>query len=198
MDSERTYEDGEVIHIDDLCKTYLGYDTRRYRQLAKQGHVPEPSRGYIPRDEAIKSFIQYQKGLIEGRADDETDRLKRKKLSAEADIKVLILAKMRGENISVTKATHLWGLVVTAIKTLLQSIPSSISPALLSCKELREIEALLEKSIERVLNECSNPDLAEFARMEGYTEGIDGPETPKKTDGKRVRGKKHKAVKKIQ
>jgi len=89
-----------AIRLEDLAvawtKLGLHMTTRRYRQIAKEGRVPEPVRGYV---DALKALIQlsiYYQSMAEGKGDTSHEEEKKLKTREERRIKEMERKVMEG------------------------------------------------------------------------------------------------------
>lgn len=89
------------VKISDLAAAWRKYGLvlteKRYRQLAKEDRVPEPSRGYVDALQALIKLAAYYQRMAEGRGDATHEEVKKRKTTAEAGIKELQERQMRGE-----------------------------------------------------------------------------------------------------
>jgi hypothetical protein len=89
------------VKLSDLAAAWrklgLNLTERRYRQLVKEGHVPDPNRGTVDALQALIKLVVYYQRMAEGRGDSTHEEVKKRKTIAEAGIKELQERKMRGE-----------------------------------------------------------------------------------------------------
>ena len=107
-----------AIRLEDLAVAWskLGFhmSSRRYRQIAKEGRVPEPVRGYV---DALKALIQlsiYYQRMAEGKGDTTYEEEKKLKTREERMIKEMERKTMEGSLIDknavaneLVKRTHM-------------------------------------------------------------------------------------------
>ena len=86
------------------------------------------------------------------------DEARTRKVSAEAEIAELELAKVRGELALVEDVVKAWDDVLAALKAKLLAIPTKISPILASELDAGNIQDQLENQIRECLNELANYD----------------------------------------
>lgn len=55
-----------MVKLDDICPAILGITSRRYRQLAGDGHVPRPEKGSVDLMPAIRDYIKYLQERLRG------------------------------------------------------------------------------------------------------------------------------------
>jgi hypothetical protein len=69
---------------------------RRYRQIAKDGKVPEPVKGMVDALEALARLATYYQGMAEGDGDSTLTDERRRKTKAEADMAEIELKQLQG------------------------------------------------------------------------------------------------------
>jgi hypothetical protein len=89
-----------AVKLEDLCAAWahanLHLTSRRYRQMAKEGCVDEPVKGYV---DAIKTLCQvaaYYQGMASGRGDSSHEEEKKLKTREERLIKEMERKTMEG------------------------------------------------------------------------------------------------------
>jgi len=178
------------VKLEVACKTILGITSRRYRQLAKEGIVPEPVKGEIDILRACKAIIEYYRKLAQGQGSltltDERARLTK----LRADQQELKLKKERGELIQVDLAMSLWGSVCMNIRNKLLAMPTKLAPLVFACKKISEVKEVIEKNIQEVLEEVANPNLKEITGMAGHKPGPANAKATTKANSKPVGGRK--------
>lgn len=192
-----------LVKISEICPSFLPITERRYRQLSDDGIVPKPDKGMVDLMPAIKGYIDYQDRRLkgEGHASHADEKARLTRLSA--DKKELDLQRARGELIPTDDAMSLWSGVVTLIKSRLDALPRKTAPLLFGCEKIAELQDVLEKEIDSVERELSEPDLAAIARSvyakrdredhEGDERGHVAAKAKGQADRKRVGGSKQGA-----
>src|SRR3972149_1489842 len=88
------------INLEKLSKYWetkgLRMTWRRYRQIAKDGKVPEPQRGMVDALEALARLAAYYQSMAEGGGDASLTDERKRKTTAEADIAEMERDVMRG------------------------------------------------------------------------------------------------------
>lgn len=164
-----------MVNIDELARLWnkggLSLTSRRYRQLAKEGHVPDPVKGMVDAPLALIKLAAYyhQQSSMSGDLSltDERTRLTR----INADKKELELQKAKGELIKTEIAVKLWGGIIVNIKKKLDQIVAKLPPLAYGLT-IPEIKSVTERIIFEVSSEIANPDLGELARMDGRKKGV--------------------------
>ena len=164
-----------MVNIDELARLWnkggLSLTSRRYRQLAKEGHVPDPVKGMVDAPLALIKLAAYyhQQSRMSGDLSltDERTRLTR----INADKKELELQKAKGELINTEIAVKLWGGIIVNIKKKLDQIVAKLPPLAYGLT-IPEIKSVTERIIFEVSSEIANPDLGELARMDGRKKGV--------------------------
>lgn len=126
------------------------------------------------------------------------DEARTRKLSAEAELAELELAKVRGDLVRTEDVIKAWEDVLRAMKAKLLGIPSKSAPILAAEDNAGEILKILDLEIEEALNELSNyqPSLDPTSTgsvNESFDDGDEVPEAATKTNSKRV-GRPRKKV----
>lgn len=80
-----------------LCPQVFGISDKRYRQLGKEGKVPEPIRGNVDSLQASKALISYYRDRAEVGDRAEYLQQRARKMAAEADLKTLESKEKTGE-----------------------------------------------------------------------------------------------------
>jgi hypothetical protein len=179
-----------MVRLNDICPAILGITSRRYRQLAEEGHVPKPEKGQVDLMPAIREYIGYLQERLRGSGSlsltDERTRLTK----IQADRKEIELLKARGELIPVQDALKVWGAIVMAMKTKIQAAPRKLAPIVFGCTKETEIQEILERNSDEICSELSEPDLRYIAVNAGLAAGrAEGSPAPAqtKTTAKRQR-----------
>jgi hypothetical protein len=89
-----------AIKLEDIAlmwgKLGLHITSRRYRQIAKEGRVPEPIRGYVDALKCLTMVAVYYQGMAEGRGDSTHEEEKKLKTREERMIKEMERKVMEG------------------------------------------------------------------------------------------------------
>ena len=100
---------------------------RRYRQLAKDGKVPEPQKGMVDALEALSRLAAYYQGMAEGDGDTSLTDERRRKTKAEADMAELELAELQGALIRRDEVSQELVNRVYTLKTDLLALPKRLA-----------------------------------------------------------------------
>ena len=158
-----------MVKINDICPSFLKITSRRYRQLAEEGHVPKPEKGLADLMPATRDYIEYLHQRLQGSGSmsltDERTRLTK----IQADRKEIELLKTKGELLPVLEAMALWSAVIMTMKTRLLGSPRKLAPILYGCAKETEIQEILQREIDEICKELAEPDLREIAVKSGIT-----------------------------
>ena len=171
-----------MVKLNDICPAILGITSRRYRQLAEEGHVPKPEKGAVDLMPAIREYIGYLQERLRGSGSlsltDERTRLTK----IQADRKEIDLLKERGELIPVDEAMKVWGAIIMTMKTRIQTMPRKLAPIIFGCTKETEIQEILERNSDEICSELSDPDLRHIAVNAGLASGrAEGSAVPAQT-----------------
>lgn len=119
------------------------------------------------------------------------DEARTRKLSAEAELAEIELAKAKGDLVPAALVITAWEEVLRAMKAKLLAIPSKAAPVLAAEDNPGEVQKLLDIEIEEALNELSNYQPTVDATSTGSSgesveQGDEQPEATAKTNSKRV------------
>ncbi len=120
----------------DWTTTLEWFVQRRIRNSGKDRSEPEPG------------------GLVGGKED--FDEALRRKTSAEADLKELKLAELRGLLVPAAEVGKNVGQVATAIKTKLEAMPNALALRLVGKKDRVEVQQILQDEVYRIQLELFN------------------------------------------
>lgn len=119
------------------------------------------------------------------------DEARTRKLSAEAELAEIELAKAKGDLVPAALVITAWEEVLRAMKAKLLAIPSKAAPVLAAEDNPGEVQKLLDIEIEEALNELSNYQPTVDATSTGSSgesveQGDEQSETTAKANSKRV------------
>ena len=77
----------EKVKLESICEKFFGITSRRYRQLADEGYVPQPERGLVDPLDAAKGLLTYYRELSEGGSD--LNEARKEKVLVETELKRL-------------------------------------------------------------------------------------------------------------
>lgn len=126
------------------------------------------------------------------------DEARTRKLTAEAELAEIELAKAKGDLVPTEMVIKAWIDVLSAMKAKLLAIPSKAAPVLAAEDNPGEVQKLLDSELEEALNELSNYQPTIDATTTGSTgepadQGDVEPEAPAETQRKRVGRPRKKA-----
>lgn len=177
-----------TVKLEKVCQQVFGISTRRYRQLAKAGIVPEPVDGYIDFVLATKKLIEYYQKLVKGQGSLTLTEERARLVQIQASLAELEYEKALGNLVEKEEVIKVWSGMILSARARLLSIPSKVAP-LLDGKDKAERKEILEQYIYEALNE-----LAEM-KFESLQKEI-GKRKKKRKKSKRKSFKKQKEDKK--
>lgn len=123
--------------------------------------MPRLDRGKFDLDECWKWYcaqikVEYEKRVADLGITEQDARNKR----AQADLRELQLAKLRGEIVSSRDVVAEWDRIQAIVKTKLLAVPSKLAVRGLACSSPAELQSLTESEIKEALAELSNMAIA--------------------------------------
>ena len=103
-----------------------------------------------------------------------------------ADRKELLLQRERGQLIDVERAMTLWGAVIQIFVNKLEAIPVKLAPLARATSTDMEAKEIIEKFINEIREELSNPDLREINKIVADQEKLKHVKTKKPIKRKSV------------
>ena len=143
----------------------LDIGERRVQQLAKAGHIPkiDGKRGRYPLVGSIQGYIKYLRSLsLELDADSDIANAKLRVEKARAEILELDAAQKASELVHKDHVAQVWGSITGLIKAKLLSLPSKAAGDVFASRNINEVRATLENSIDEVLIELSDTDVESY------------------------------------
>lgn len=146
----------------------IGLTERRIRQLAEEGILVRAGKGRYRLEESLKNYILTLKVAIETGGVDNPDgelNLEEEKAMHEKvkrHISELKLQTMKGELHKSDDVKHVMTEMIVSIKTKLLSLPSKISPLLLSRDDVGYIKGIITKEVVEALNELKDYNANDF------------------------------------
>lgn len=139
----------------------LNVSARRVRQLVEEGVIDREKNGTFELVPTIKKYILSLKLKNDGKADEKTleDELNFEKIRTErakADIAEINLARLKGTMHDATDVERVMNDMLSSLRAKLLSMPSKISPQLVSIDEVTVIQELIRKNIYESLEELSD------------------------------------------
>ena len=144
----------EKVKLESICEKFFGITSRRYRQLADEGYVPQPERGLVDPLDAAKGLLTYYRELSEGGSD--LNEARKEKVLVETELKRLQLLVEKKELIP--RGEILQGYLdrIGAVKSGLTHL-HRILPEKLEGKDQREMSAIIKEAVEDLLTKYSTP-----------------------------------------
>lgn len=143
----------------------LDLSERRIQQLAKAGHIPkiEGKRGRYPMVASIQGYIKYLRSLsLELDAESDIAGAKLRVEMARAEILELDAAQKASELVHKDHVERVWTSITGLIKAKLLSLPSKAAGDVFASRNINEVRATLEASIDEVLIELSETDVESY------------------------------------
>jgi len=143
----------------------LDLSERRIQQLAKAGHIPkiEGKRGRYPMIASIQGYIKYLRSLsLELDAESDIAGAKLRVEMARAEILELDAAQKASELVHKDHVERVWTSITGLIKAKLLSLPSKAAGDVFASRNINEVRATLEASIDEVLIELSETDVESY------------------------------------
>lgn len=143
----------ELVNV--WSKLGLHMTDRRYRQIAKEGRVPEPVRGYV---DALKCLVQisvYYQGMGEGRGDSTHEEEKKLLTKARRKQAEMELAEAEGNLIEVDKVTDDLSTLFANVKTSLRGWAKRLPPVLFG-RTQKEIGQEILHEADGILNDLAD------------------------------------------
>jgi len=143
----------------------LDLSERRVQQLAKAGHIPkiDGKRGRYPLVGSIQGYIKYLRSLsLELDADSDIANAKLRVEKARAELLELDAAQKASELVHKDHVSQVWGSITGLIKAKLLSLPSKVAGDVFASRNINEVRATLENSVDEVLIELSETDVESY------------------------------------
>ena len=158
---------GGDVFLEDWCPESLAMTSQTYRNLAKEGKVPQIKNGMINLKEVMPALIKHYKAPIEeGGGRSLTDEQKRK-TRIQADRQELLYLRDKGELISTREASKLWSGIVMTFKVRISAVSRKLAPLVFGCEAVAEIQDIIQRETDAICNELAEPDLKAVARKVG-------------------------------
>lgn len=142
------------IALESVSQKVFGFSSRRYRQLASEGHVPEVVAGKIDFVASAKAVIEYYRKLAEGSGSitlvDERQQL----VKVQRQLKELELLVKQGEIIPRETILQEFLARIYAVKGGLLSLHRSLPPQLAG-KDARDMAGVIKKQCRQLLDKFS-------------------------------------------
>lgn len=174
--------------LQETC-TVLNLTPQRVNQLVKNGTLPRISRGKYDVILVNHAYIRYLQNIA-GQGGKSLSEERTRLTRVQADHEELKLLKAKGVLIHTDTALEIWGLVISAFKSKIESVAIRLNPIIDNIKtkaDKTEVKEEIETLHKEALHELSNIKSADYAddRQDGET-----GEAPAKSNDKRVGGRK--------
>lgn len=157
------------VKLEEVCQQVFGISSRRYRQLAKAGLVPEPEGGYIDFILATKKLIEYYQKLIKGQGSLTLTEERARLVQIQASLAELEYEKALGNLLEKEEVIRVWTGMILSARARLLSIPSKVAP-LLDGKNKAERKEILERYVYEALNELAKMQFDEIEKKQKESE----------------------------
>ena len=145
----------KMMQLELACTKYFSITSRRYRQLADEGRVPQPEKGLISFPDAAKGIIDHYRELSEGGSD--LAEARRQKVLVETELKRLQLLLEKKELISRSEILGLFMTRLNQVKMGLTVLNRTLPPVLYG-RNVREAMSVIKAACMELLNLYSRPD----------------------------------------
>lgn len=142
--------DAVPVKATEIAKQIYGITYQRYMQLANEGAVPKPIKGYVDFVLATKAFCEYQQQLIKGRGGSGREAEELRKLKAQADREEMKAAKERGDLIERPMVADEFTRRVYTLKTDLLALPRRLT-------RWPEAKGIVDKALRQMMKNYSKP-----------------------------------------
>ena len=175
----------DIIEVSEHELTeYLGVSDRRVRQMVKEGIVVKTGRGKFDLKSSVSNYIKF----IKSKEKNNNESLEKLKVAQAAETLMHEKLKKRKTELAVLqmeKKLHsaedvesIWNTMIFSAKSRITAIPTKISPMLVGLEDVKEVQSLLRREINDVLNEIANYDVSKFDKdFEDEAYGTDADET---------------------
>lgn len=133
----------------------VGLSTRQVRNLEAEG-LPHRAKGNKKLYPIPDALAWYYARKFEPEELTDTAEAKRRKLTAEAKLAEIEVAKAAGELVPLDQYTSEMGLVLDKVRAKLQNVPGAWAPALVGCKGVPEALTRLRPLVNEILVELSS------------------------------------------
>ena len=123
-----------------------------------------PKVGY-GRWDLVAVFAWWQDNILQDPACAESmSAAKAKYWGAKANREVLAFERQIGRLLECAEAMKLWSAVVMAAKAKINAMSRKLTPLVLGCENMAEIQEIIQRETDAICNELAEPDLVEVAR----------------------------------
>lgn len=173
----------------------LDLTERRVRQLVVDGILPKNSeRGRYELIPTVRAYIHWLRDRSlygESKARKENvislDEARRRKLTAEAELAELNLAKEQGKVVSIEEVELSWTEVLGAVRSKILSLPTTMAAQIAVETDHKIVKELLTNSVEQALTELSAVEIRTVEQVIPSIDASDAKDVTTATeDGKRV------------
>ena len=159
----------EIIEVTEHeLSEYLNVSDRRIRQLAKDGIAIKVKKGRYDLKQSISNYINF----IKSNNKNNNETLEKLKISKQAEELMheklkkrkteLLVLQMEKKLHSAEDVESIWNTMIFAAKSKITSIPTKVAPVLVGIEDAKEIQSILRREINDVLNDIANYDVSKF------------------------------------
>ncbi|MBR8701653.1 MULTISPECIES: MerR family transcriptional regulator [unclassified Fusobacterium] len=150
------FEEGMLIRGVELAKL-LNITDRYVRQLAKEKILQKSGNKYLL-IENIHSYIEYVKSNNSGNKNLKDLKLQKEieKLSKDVELKEMKIAEIKNELHSAETVKKVMTSMLLNLKGKMLSVPNKVSPLVVGCDNLGDIQNIILENIEDALLELSD------------------------------------------
>lgn len=147
---------------------------RRVGQMVQEGIIPRFKNGSYKLVETIQKYIDYlakreeEKNVNSVKKESESEKLKLERIKrqkAELEFNLMKNELHKSEDVKM-----LYTGMILAFKSKMLAIPVKLSPRLVGVKDVVTIQDMLNEEVVRALQELSEYDAADFAKVEDNSE----------------------------
>ncbi len=142
------------VRLEEICQKVFGISSRRYRQLAKEGMVPEIIAGKIDFVAASKALIEYYRKLSEGQGSLTLTDERKESVKVQRQLKELELLVKKRELIPRDTVLQEFLNRIAVVKAGLLSLSRSL-PGKLAGKDGREMGIVIKRQVIQLLAKYS-------------------------------------------
>ena len=153
----------KIVSSPELAEMF-GVSDRYIRMLAQEGIVKKSgNRGKYLLVESVKGFVEFIREQNSADVDLKDTKLKKEteKIEKDIELKAIKISELKNELHSADIVRKVMTVMLTNLKGKLLAVPNKITPLVVSCDNLGDIQDIVLSSIEDVLLELSeySPEL---------------------------------------
>lgn len=155
-------KENQIIRVTELAKL-LGVTDRHLRNLANEGIIKKTENGKYLFLESVQGYIEYLELKNDADVDLKDEKIKEeiKKIKKDTELKALKISELKNQLHSATIIEEVMTNMLVNIKGKLLSLPNKLTPAVIACDNLGEIQDIILTGISDTLTELSeySPDI---------------------------------------